>query len=105
MAVTTGLVTFNGKPLDSGTVTFIPDSAKGTTGPTGVGDIDKTGHDRILTARQDGAIVGCHQIRAWRSTDQAGESVEDPDGPLRLSGGIGPGGRGKAGQVNDIPSH
>ncbi|NLE37743.1 MAG: hypothetical protein GX621_06935 [Pirellulaceae bacterium] len=62
LAVTTGTVTFDGKPLSTGTVTFIPDIQKGTTGPTGVGYIQKDGTYRIQTALEDGAIVGWHLV-------------------------------------------
>lgn len=62
-AVVTGRVTLDGKPLPSGTVTFIPNSARGTTGPTGVGLIDEDGYYRIVTAGQDGAVVGHHRLK------------------------------------------
>jgi hypothetical protein len=63
LAETTGTVTLDGKPLTSGTVTFVPDMSKGTTGPTGVGLIEKDGTFRIKTVRRDGALIGFHKIR------------------------------------------
>ena len=63
LAVTTGTVTYEGKPLTSGLVTFVPDVSKGTTGPTGIGYIQSDGTYRIQTAQQDGALVGHHKIR------------------------------------------
>jgi hypothetical protein len=103
MAVTTGLVTFDGKPLKGGTVTFLPDRRKGTIGPTGVGHIDKTGHYRIITAKQDGAIVGYHQIRVEAlDKSKPGSPWKIPivyDSPEES----GLAAEVKAGQVNDIP--
>jgi hypothetical protein len=103
IAVTTGLVTLDGKPLDGGTVTFIPDSEKGTTGPTGVSEIDKSGHYRIITAKQNGAIVGFHKVRVV-SLDST-----KPGNPWRIpilydtpeESGLAA--EVKAGQTNDIP--
>jgi hypothetical protein len=70
LAEATGTVTLDGKPLSSGTVTFVPDVAKGTTGPTGVGKIGSDGKYRIRTAGRDGALVGYHKIRV-NSTDSS----------------------------------
>jgi len=63
LVVTTGTVTYEGKPLSSGLVTFVPDVSKGTTGPTGIGYIQKDGTFRIQTAQQEGALIGHHKIR------------------------------------------
>jgi hypothetical protein len=103
IAVVTGLVTLDGTPLDTGTVTFIPDRKKGTTGPTGVGHIDKSGHYRITTAKQDGAIVGYHQIRVMALDESKPGSpwkipiLYDSPEESKLAAEV------KAGQANDIP--
>jgi hypothetical protein len=60
-----GLVTLNGKPLESGSIAFIPDA--GVVGPMAGGEI-KDGAYRI--ASTDGPTIGSHkvEIRAWRET-------------------------------------
>jgi hypothetical protein len=62
-------VTLDGKLLPPGTigsVTFVPDRSKGTSGPPGVGGIDAEGNFELSTDRQsngDGAVVGFHLVR------------------------------------------
>lgn len=58
----TGTVTLDGRPLPRGTVQFVPDSSKGTSGPSGVGSIGEDGQYEIRTAGQEGAIVGFHRV-------------------------------------------
>jgi len=62
-----GLVTIDGQPVTTGEITFMPDEARGTTGPSATGTIDATGRYRLTTDHQgrggDGAIVGFHQVR------------------------------------------
>jgi len=57
-----GTVTLDGQPLPRGTVQFVPDTAQGTAGPSGVGCIDEEGRFEISTAGVQGAIVGHHKI-------------------------------------------
>lgn len=62
MSKVSGTVTLNGRPLPRGTVQFVPDVARGTEGPSGVGLIDENGHYEITTAGVKGALVGHHKI-------------------------------------------
>jgi hypothetical protein len=58
-----GKVTFKGEPVKYGTVSFIPDSAKGTEGPIAMGNIKDDGSFIISTSDAgDGAVVGHHKI-------------------------------------------
>jgi len=59
----TGRVTLDGKPLSHGSVTFVPDASKGTTGPLGSGAIGQDGRYQLRTVGQNGALVGWHKIR------------------------------------------
>ena len=73
-----GKVTFEGTPVESGSIAFIP--AQGTTGPSVGGGISG-GAYRI--ARSDGPCLGPHrvEIRATRKTGRqvpAGEGASDP---------------------------
>lgn len=58
-----GTVTLDGKPLPRGTVQFVPDSTKGTSGAPAVGNIGSDGVYTLYTAGVQGAIVGHHQVR------------------------------------------
>ena len=58
-----GAVTIDGKPLPRGTVQFIPDQAKGTSGAPAVGNIASDGSYTLRTAGVEGAIVGHHKVR------------------------------------------
>ena len=60
-----GQVTLDGNPLAAGTVMFVPDGTKGTTGPPAIGFIDAHGRYQLTTDRGssgDGAVVGFHKI-------------------------------------------
>ncbi|HLA85896.1 MAG TPA: hypothetical protein VJL29_13985 [Thermoguttaceae bacterium] len=63
LAVVTGQVMLDGKPLTLGEIGFIPDSSKGTAGPMGTGTISEDGRFSIRTAGHKGALVGFHKIR------------------------------------------
>jgi hypothetical protein len=71
----TGQVTLDGKPFSQGIVAFIPDGAKGTTGPIAGGNIDANGHYRIKTAGKDGAGVGWYTVTVESSNQ--GSLVEN----------------------------
>jgi hypothetical protein len=64
-----GTVTLDGQPLPRGTVQFVPDTAQGTEGPSGVGYIDEEGHFEITTAGVQGAIIGHHKISVKAEAD------------------------------------
>jgi hypothetical protein len=73
-----GKVTFEGTPVASGSIAFIP--APGTTGPS-VGGAINDGAYRI--ARSQGPVLGSYrvEIRATRKTGRqvaAGEGADDP---------------------------
>jgi hypothetical protein len=58
-----GKVTYKGEPLKYGTVSFVPDTTKGTTGPIAMGNIKDDGSYILSTSDAgDGAVVGHHKI-------------------------------------------
>jgi hypothetical protein len=58
-----GKVTYKGEPIKYGTVSFVPDSTKGTSGPIAMGNIKDDGSYVISTSdAADGAVVGHHKI-------------------------------------------
>jgi hypothetical protein len=58
-----GKVTFKGEPIKYGTVSFVPDTAKGTNGPIAMGNIKEDGTFVLSTSDAgDGAVVGHHKI-------------------------------------------
>ena len=74
-----GTVSFDGTPVESGSIAFIP--SEGTVGPsTGGSIIAGTYH----LASGEGPVIGPHrvEIRAMRNTGQqvkAGEGADDPE--------------------------
>jgi len=64
-----GLVMIDGQPLARGIVQFVPDTAQGTEGPSGVGYVDEEGRYEISTAGVRGAIVGHHKISVKAEAD------------------------------------
>lgn len=62
LAVVTGTVTLDGKPLPRGTVQFVPDPQRGNGGATGVGQIGADGRYEIWTTEARGAAVGHHLV-------------------------------------------
>lgn len=63
LAPVRGTVTFMGEPIRNGTIMFVPDDSKGTTGPQAIGTITKDG-SYILSSESsgDGAVVGFHKV-------------------------------------------
>jgi hypothetical protein len=58
-----GKVTYKGEPVKYGTVSFVPDSSKGTSGPIAMGNIKDDGSYILSTSDAgDGAVVGHHRI-------------------------------------------
>ena|SRR3990170_2915625 len=76
-AKVSGTVRLDGQPLPRGTVQFVPDAAKGTEGPPGVGYIEENGDYEIITAGVKGAVVGHHKIgvKAEEEYDQTAISM------------------------------
>ncbi|WZO96585.1 hypothetical protein EP7_003585 [Isosphaeraceae bacterium EP7] len=63
LAKVSGKVTFNGQPVENGTIFFMPDESKGTEGPPAVGSIIAGGHYIMSTESSgDGVIVGSHKV-------------------------------------------
>ena len=89
LAPVSGKVTLDGKPIDPRIrlhVQFIPDSASGTRGPAGSGGVAEDGSYSIITAGEDGAIVGTHTVPRRRPTlDGRSETVRKPK-DVRLVG-------------------
>jgi hypothetical protein len=70
LAPVTGRVTFNGKPVTEGEITFLPDN-----GPQAAGMIQPDGTFRLTTLSPgDGAVVGRHQV-SIRATTVTGGSM------------------------------
>jgi hypothetical protein len=63
MGRVSGLVTYNGQPVEFGEVLFLPDSDKGTTGVPSMGKIGKDG-TYIMSTQDfgDGVIAGYHKV-------------------------------------------
>ena len=61
-----GVVTFNGKPLEGGTLVFRPDPSKGNTGRDAHAVIEADGSYALFTSRgaheQDGAAPGWYKV-------------------------------------------
>lgn len=58
-----GTVTSRGKPVQFGTVMFMPDSAKGTDGPPAMATLRPSGEFSLSTdSADDGALVGFHKV-------------------------------------------
>jgi hypothetical protein len=58
-----GKVTFKGEPVRYGTVSFVPDTTKGSDGPMAMGNIKDDGTYVLSTSDPgDGAVVGHHKV-------------------------------------------
>jgi hypothetical protein len=55
-----GTVTYRGKPLERGTVVFLPEP--GTPGPPAVSHVRADGSYQLSTLGQDGASIGRHRV-------------------------------------------
>ena len=102
-----GTVTLDGQPLARGSVQFVPDTAQGTEGPSGVGYVDEEGHYEISTAGAAGAIVGHHKIsvKAEADYDQTQISMGPSLIPRRYNNPDASGltAEVKEGEKNEIP--
>lgn len=73
-AVVTGKVTYKGKPVPTGTVTFVPK----TPGPSATGDIKPDGTYTLTTYRSgDGAVIDDHQVMIIALEDMGMRLPED----------------------------
>jgi hypothetical protein len=58
-----GKVIYKGEPVKYGTVSFVPDTTKGTDGPIAMGNIKSDGSYILSTSDAgDGAVVGHHKV-------------------------------------------
>jgi hypothetical protein len=72
-AIVRGTITYKGKPVPNGTVSFIP-----TSGPAATGEIGPDGSYTLTTFRPgDGAILGTHKVVIAAMQDMAGRLPED----------------------------
>src|SRR5262249_5814225 len=69
-----GTVTLNGQPLESGQITFIPD-----TGENVVGTAIKNG--RYSLARSEGPSPGSHRVNIWSQAPTGKKVPSDPETP------------------------
>lgn len=75
-----GTVTYQGQPLTTGTVFFVPEGG----GPTAEGQIGEDGTFELTTYEEgDGAVPGKHgvMIHAQREVQEVLPEDEDPDNP------------------------
>jgi hypothetical protein len=71
-AVVRGTLTYNGKPVPNGTISFIPES-----GPTATGEIQSDGTYALTTYRKgDGAVLGKHKVIIVAMEDMSGKLPE-----------------------------
>ena len=69
-----GKVTYNGKPVTSGTVLFMPDGDK----PSATGELEPDGSYSLTTYRSgDGAVLGKHSILITAIEDQSNRLPEE----------------------------
>jgi len=75
VAPVSGRVTVAGQPVAKGSLIFMPNQDKGTSGKAATGDIQPDGTYTLSTfSEKDGAIVGHHRVVI------TGRSLEDDEG-------------------------
>jgi hypothetical protein len=73
-AVVTGKVTYKGKPVPTGTITFVPK----TPGPPATGELRPDGTYTLTTYRDgDGAVLGEHTVMITALQDMSDRLPED----------------------------
>ncbi len=87
LAPVSGKITVGGQPVSRGSVTFMPDQDKGTSGKVAVGDIQADGSYSLQTFdSDDGALVGHHRvIVGGRGLEDAENMAPDPSIPPRYA--------------------
>ncbi len=69
LAQSEGSVSFEGKPLDGATVSFIPANGRPASGFT-----DDNGHFVLTTSQEgDGALIGAHTVTITKTKPKAGQ--------------------------------
>lgn len=88
-AAVTGTVRLDGQPLPRGEVMFIPDTQRGTTGPSAAGTITSDGHYELTTDHAgqggDGAMVGFHRVRVQSRSSSEPGAPSRPLIPMRYA--------------------
>ena len=80
LAKCVGIVTLDGQPLDKGSVQFIPDRSKGTSGAMATAAIGTDGRFSLRTfAADDGGLVGFHKVTvaSWDSVPDTSKPTDD----------------------------
>src|SRR5262245_61248664 len=62
LAAVTGKVNYRGRPLTSGTVVFVPDAERGTSGELARGEIQADGTYRLKSGEAPGTVAGWHRV-------------------------------------------
>lgn len=78
LAPAKGVVLYQGKPLTTGQICFMPDKSKGTQGPMASSSINEKGEFELRTfPPEKGAVIGFHKviITSYKST------AFDPNNP------------------------
>ena len=69
LAEVRGVVTYKGKPLETGDVVFIPQG--GLAGLEATGEIESDGSYRLMTNDDDGAAIGTHKVTVTSRAEQS----------------------------------
>jgi hypothetical protein len=73
LAVVRGTITYKGKPVPNGTITFVP-----ANGPAATGKIHRDGTYTLTTYKAgDGAVLGTHKVVVAAMEDMTGRLPED----------------------------
>jgi len=73
LAPVKGKVLYRGRPLQGGTIVFIPDASRGTHGNLAVGDIQPDGTFLLKTNDVLGAVPGHHKVTiSWLQPQTSG---------------------------------
>ncbi len=73
LAVVRGTITYKGKPVPNGTITFVPANA-----PAATGKINRDGTYTLTTYKAgDGAVLGTHKVVVAAMEDMTGRLPED----------------------------
>jgi hypothetical protein len=71
LAPVKGKVQFRGRPLQGGTIVFIPDASRGTHGSMAIADIEPDGSFTMMTNNVLGAVPGHHKVTVSWSQPQS----------------------------------
>jgi hypothetical protein len=74
MTTVAGRVTYNGSPLPSGTIVFVPDTSRGEQGPIAFGTIHADGTYTLKTGEAQGASAGWYKVTVNSLTSSLSQS-------------------------------